>query len=565
MLYERVVLPILEQQTPPRLPAPLAALPIVASVIAVCVGALVLFGWYFDLEQLKRVFPGFVAMNPMTATLFIITGAALSMSISRETSNVVRACAKILSAAVALIALIKLADMAVGWLPNVDEVLFASKLSDVHDKLPNRIAPNTALNFILVGLSIMTIDRRIERFSLSQAFAILAGFGALLPVTGYAYGVHSFYGMASFIPMALHSAVTFLVLAGGIFFARPETGFAQVFTIDDPRGVLARRLFPSAVLLTLFLGWIHLYGERHGFYESEFGTTLFAITLSLLFVILVRWTVWTMSKLEEERALATTRLHEANRRKDEMIAVVSHDLCSPLTGLRMVIDILREKPQQPPKELLELMDESMRRMVSMVRGLLDVAKLHSDQLQLECEDVRVSDVVRHSIEPLKINADAKDITLKLDVTPEEPVLCADHLRLSQIFNNLLSNAVKFTAPGGTVAVIVDLAGDGVRVQVKNTGLGIPKGDLPHIFDKYYQASTKASVGEGGTGLGLAIVRELVLLHGGQVDVTSEVNRGTIFTVYLPKRIPACVKQTAGVTRGQPATNLPDSGLQPDHS
>ena len=565
MLYERVVLPILEQQTPPRLPAPLAALPIVASVIAVCVGALVLFGWYFDLEQLKRVFPGFVAMNPMTATLFIITGAALSMSISRETSNVVRACAKILSAAVALIALIKLADMAVGWLPNVDEVLFASKLSDVHDKLPNRIAPNTALNFILVGFSIMTIDRRIERFSLSQAFAILAGFGALLPVTGYAYGVHSFYGMASFIPMALHSAVTFLVLAGGIFFARPETGFAQVFTIDDPRGVLARRLFPSAVLLTLFLGWIHLYGERHGFYESEFGTTLFAITLSLLFVILVRWTVWTMSKLEEERALATTRLHEANRRKDEMIAVVSHDLCSPLTGLRMVIDILREKPQQPPKELLELMDESMRRMVSMVRGLLDVAKLHSDQLQLECEDVRVSDVVRHSIEPLKINADAKDITLKLDVTPEEPVLCADHLRLSQIFNNLLSNAVKFTAPGGTVAVIVDLAGDGVRVQVKNTGLGIPKGDLPHIFDKYYQASTKASVGEGGTGLGLAIVRELVLLHGGQVDVTSEVNRGTIFTVYLPKRIPACVKQTAGVTRGQPATNLPDSGLQPDHS
>ena len=529
-------------------------------------GVLVLFGWYFDLEQLKRVFPGFVAMNPMTATLFIITGAALAMSISREHSNVIRGCAKILSAAVALIAFIKLMDIAVGWLPNVDEVLFASKLSDVHDKLPNRIAPNAALNFILVGLAILTLDRRTERFSISQAFAILAGFGALLPVTGYAYGVHSFNGMASFIPMALHSAVTFLVLSGGIFFARPETGFAQVFTTNDPRGVLARRLFPSAVLLTLFLGWIHLYGERQGFYESEFGTTLFAIALSILFVVLVRWTVWTVSKLEEERALATARLYEATRRKDEMIAVVSHDLCSPLTGFRMVIDLLRDKPEQASEDLLDLMDHSARRMVSMVRGLLDVAKLQSDQMELECEDVFVSEVLRHSMEPLQINADAKQIALQLDVAPGEPMLRGDRLRLSQVFNNLLSNAVKFTAPGGTVALTVDLARDGVRVAVKDTGLGIPKTDLPHIFDKYYQASTKATAGEAGTGLGLAIVRELVLLHGGQIDVTSELNRGTTFTVYLPKRIPeASIKKTAGVKRGQPVTNLPDSGLQPDHS
>lgn len=504
-------------------------------------------------------------MNPLTAILFVMAGAALAMSILPNRSSAARVSARILSAAVALIALIKLADIVVGWLPNLDELLFASKLSDVHDKLPNRMAPNTALNFVLAGFSLFTLDLTGKRFSLSQASAILIGFGALLPVTGYAYGVHSFNGMASFIPMALHTAVTFLILAGGIFFARPEDAFAQVFATNDPRGVLARRLFPSAVLLTLFLGWFHLYGERRGFYESEFGTTLFAIALCIVFVILVRWTVWTVSRLEEERALAADRLYEANRRKDEMIAVVSHDLCSPLTGFRMIIDLLRDQPKQPD-DLLDLMDHSVRRMVSMVRGLLDVAKLQADQLDLECGDVLVSDVLRHSMEPLQINANAKHITLSLEVAAGEPTLCADQLRLSQIFNNLLSNAVKFTAPGGKVAVTVDLARDGVRVAVNDTGLGIPNPDLPHIFDKYYQASTKATAGEGGMGLGLAIVRELVLLHGGRIDVTSKVNRGTTFTVYLPKRIPeASIKQTAAVSRTSLPASPAESGLQTEHS
>jgi signal transduction histidine kinase len=538
-------------------PALLAILPAIASITAICIGTLVLIGWSFDLERLKRVLPGFVAMNPMTATLFIFAGTALAMSILQELSGVRRTLTKILSVIVVVAALTKLLDVGITSLPNVDELLFASKLSEVRNQLPNRMAPNTALNFILVGLSLLTLPLPAKRFSPSQAFAILAGFGALLPVTGYAYGVRSFQGMSSFIPMALHTAVTFLILAAGLFFARPETGFAQVFAKNDPRGVMARRLFPLAVLLILFLGWLRLWGERQGFYESKFGTALFAITLSILFVILVRWTVWTVSKLEDERAIANARLHDLNRRKDEMIAVVSHDLCSPLTGFRMVIDLLREKPEQPSNDLLDLMDHSARRMVSMVRGLLDVAKLQSDEVELEYEEMLVSDAIRQSMEPLAINANAKQITLKLDIAPGEPIVRVDHLRVSQIFNNLLSNAVKFTAPGGRVSVSVDSADEGVRVAIADTGLGIPKNDLPHVFDKYYQASTKATGGEKGTGLGLAIVRELVLLHGGKIDVSSELNRGTTFTVYLPQK-PSAGCKTAGVTKKVDSSRLPNN-------
>jgi signal transduction histidine kinase len=539
---------MLEPETP-TLPRALAALPRLASTVVICVGSFVLVGWALDLESLKRVMPGFVAMNPMTASLFVCAGLSLAILIQRDVSRNMHVVARILALTVTIVAVTKLMDVAVGWLPNVDQALFDSKLSDVRDQMPNRMAPNTALNFIFVGLSLCMLAFAPKRSSASQGYAIMAAFGGLLPLTGYAYGVQLFRGMASFIPMAIHTATAFLILAAGLFFARPDAPMAQVFAANDPRGVMARRLFPLAVLITLFLGWLRVHGERLQLYESEFGTALFAITLSVLFIILVRWTVATVGKLEQERAIANFRLQELNRRKDEMIAVVSHDLCSPLTGFRMVIDLLREGREQPSGDLLELMDHSARRMVSMVRGLLDVAKLESDNIELEREELLVSEVIQHSMEPLAINANAKQITLELHIAPGEPVLHADRLRLSQIFNNLLSNAVKFTSLGGKVTVVIDPARDGVRTIVKDTGLGIPKNDLPHVFDKYYQASTKATAGENGTGLGLAIVRELVLLHGGQIDLTSEVSQGTTFTVYLPQATLASPGgQTASVVR-----------------
>lgn len=505
-----------------------------ASGFAVCIGIFVLIGWFFDLEPLKRVLPGFVAMNPATAALFILTGIALASAL-RSRSLVTGVMGKVLSSIVVIAAAAEFLEFLGICRSPIDEVLFAAKLSAMQDVLPNRMAPNTALNFFLAGLSILLLDTRGRR-SLGQALAILIGFGAILSITGYGYGVRSFSGLAPIIPTAFHTAVTFLVLATGIFFAVPRAPLPEPFATNDPREVLARILrilFPLAVLLTLFLGWLCVWGERHQLYESAFGTALYGITLSFLFAFFVRWAVSVVGKLEAEHAVATARLREVNRRKDEMIAVVSHDLCSPLTGFRMVIDLLRERREEPTDELLDIMDHSARRMVSMVRGSLDISKLQAEELELELEDVLASEVIRQSMEPLAINANAKRITLQLQVAPGEPMLRADRLRLSQIFSNLLSNAVKFTSNGGAVDVTLEPSGKGIEVNVRDTGLGISQEELPHIFDKYRQTTTKATSGESGTGLGLAIVRELVLLHAGQITVTSELNHGSVFTILLP--------------------------------
>jgi signal transduction histidine kinase len=516
-----------------QVPDMLLALPPVACGFAICIGIFVLIGWSFDLEPLKRVLPGFVAMNPATAVLFILTGVALASALRSGPSGIASVIGKVVAAIVVVTAVSELLELAGIWHSHVDELLFASKLTAKQDILPNRMAPTTAFNFFLTGLSVFLLDLR-GRHSVSQALAIVIGFGALLPITGYAYGAHSFAGLAAFIPMALHTAVAFMVLAAGIFFAVPHAPLTEPFATKDPRGVLARILLPMAVLLTLFLGWLCVWGAHHELFDREFGAALNAITLCVFLAVLIRWSVSKVGTLEAERRVTNARLRDLNRRKDEMIAVVSHDLCSPLTGFRTVIDLLREKKEEPTEELLEIMDHSAQRMVSLVRGLLDISKLQADKIELELDDVLVSEVIRQSMEPLAINANAKHIVLKLQVATGEQLLRADPLRLSQIFSNLLTNAVKFTSNGGTVSVTVEpTAGGGVEVNVRDTGLGIPKDELPHIFDTYRQTTTKATAGEGGTGLGLAIVRELVLLHAGQVTVASEFNRGTVFTVLLP--------------------------------
>ena len=311
-----------------ELPILLKILPAAASAIAICVGVLVLAGWLFGVELLKRVLPGFVAMNPATAFCFIVAGLALAMSIRQNQTEAARRLATILSFIVLLIGLAKLIGIGANWHPNVDEWLFASKLAAAGREMPNRMAPNTAFNFVLVGLSLLALDVANRRFSPSQAFAILAGFCALLPITGYVYGVQSFRGFASFIPMALHTAITFLILTAGIFFARPSAPLAQLFATREPRGVMARRLFPVAVLLTLVLGWLSVWGERRNIFEGAFGTALLAITLSVLFVILVTWTVWTVSNLELERVAANRALLENKRRlqeaHDQMALILNH-------------------------------------------------------------------------------------------------------------------------------------------------------------------------------------------------------------------------------------------------
>lgn len=235
-------------------------------------------------------------------------------------------------------------------------------------------------------------------------------------------------------------------------------------------------------------------------------------------------------------AEANTRLHELNMFKDNLLAITSHDLRSPLGAIQNMAEILLEDEDLPDdlrRRLTRNIYDSTHHLIDMVTKLLDLSRLEAGRVELEPIDLLASQVARQSIQALQASAEAKAITTQLVVEPGEQSLSADWMKLSQIMGNLLSNAIKFTPNGGQITVTVGPAPGGVRVSVADTGLGIPNDQLPVLFEKFRQVHTRGTADERGSGLGLAIVRELVDLHGGRIEVMSEPRRGSTFVVHLP--------------------------------
>jgi PAS domain S-box-containing protein len=243
-----------------------------------------------------------------------------------------------------------------------------------------------------------------------------------------------------------------------------------------------------------------------------------------------------LQQTETELMAANARLQELDRLKDELLAVTSHDLRSPITTIRMATDILldeRRAARVDRHRYLETISQATRRMLVLSNDLSDLARINTGELQLEITPVVLSEVARAAVRELAVKAAGKAITMSVDVAGDEPPVAGDYNRLYQVISNLLGNAIKFTPEGGQVHIRVRSAPGEVVLEVQDTGIGIPAGQVAEMFQHFKHASRPGTAGEQGTGLGLTIVRRLVELHGGQITVDSEEGRGSTFTIRLP--------------------------------
>jgi PAS domain S-box-containing protein len=253
------------------------------------------------------------------------------------------------------------------------------------------------------------------------------------------------------------------------------------------------------------------------------------------------------------------RAEEANRAKDEFLAVVSHELRTPLTAILGYCGMMRlgKLSEARRAHAFEVIDRNARAQAQLVEDLLDISRIVSGKLRLEVRETDPREVLRAALEAVRPAALAKGIRLEVDAEPVGEIQ-ADPDRLQQVAWNLLSNAIKFTPAEGRVTARLRREGSGISLQVEDTGQGIPGEFLPYVFDRFRQGDASSKRAHGGLGLGLAISRHLMELHGGTMDAHSDgTGKGATFTARLPVRALVAERKlpTAALPVRGPSRNL----------
>ncbi|HEY9604472.1 MAG TPA: ATP-binding protein [Allocoleopsis sp.] len=232
----------------------------------------------------------------------------------------------------------------------------------------------------------------------------------------------------------------------------------------------------------------------------------------------------------------TQELEEANRIRDEFLAIVSHELRTPLNAILGCAQLLRKRKlnESSMSRALEAIERNAKLQTQLVENLLDISYLLQGKLRLEKRPIALKPVIEAVINAVQAAADVKAIQLESCLDDSMDFVSGESHRLQQIVETLLNNAIKFTPQGGRVTIQLDRKDNRARIQVSDTGQGISAEFLPHVFDRFRQADSSMTRTHGGLGLGLAIVWELVQLHDGTIEVESPgVGRGATFTVSLP--------------------------------
>lgn len=254
-------------------------------------------------------------------------------------------------------------------------------------------------------------------------------------------------------------------------------------------------------------------------------------------------------RMEDDLRQTASDLSEANRRKNEFLAMLAHELRNPLAPIRNALQVLKLTGGDPTtvSTATEMMERQVGQMVRFVDDLLDVSRISRGKIELRQERMDLASAVNHAVEAALPLYSSLGNELTVTLPPESINLLADPARIIQVVGNLLNNACKFTPRGGKVRLTVEKEGNEAVIRVRDTGIGIAAEQLPHIFEMFMQIDTSLERSVSGLGIGLTLVKNLVEMHGGAVQVFSEgLGRGSEFVVHLPTVDKAAESEPGGV-------------------
>jgi PAS domain S-box-containing protein len=324
-------------------------------------------------------------------------------------------------------------------------------------------------------------------------------------------------------------------------FDRTEAGFFDVIEPDDRAAV--RHAVDTAVATGA--DYVVEFRFRHGSGEVRWmegrGRAVYAGDGTALMLYGIGIDVTARKRAEAALREAKEAAESANQLKDQFLATLSHELRTPLNAILGYARMLQTNSIAPEnrQRAIDVIERNAAAQNQLIEDLLDISRITRGQVRLDPAPTLIAAVLTEAVEGVRPAADAKRITLEVEIDPAAGIVTADATRLQQVFWNLLTNAVKFTGPGGRITVRARrVEDDEVEVAVIDTGAGIYADFLPFVFEPFRQADARPVNGQGGLGLGLAISRQLVELHGGTIHAVSDgVGHGATFVVRLPRSEP----------------------------
>lgn len=229
-----------------------------------------------------------------------------------------------------------------------------------------------------------------------------------------------------------------------------------------------------------------------------------------------------------------TEMKNMQTMRRELVGNISHELRTPVAGIKAMVETLREgaiEDRQIAMDFLSRIDREVDHLTQMIAELTELSRIETGKEKLKMEPVKLDYLIKEVVERFTTLAQRQQVTLIADLPINMPTVIGDRERIRQALVNLVHNAIKFNRPGGKVTIIATAGSASITVSISDTGIGIPKEELPHVFERFYKVD-KARSG-GGTGLGLAIVKHIVQAHGGNVWAASEEGKGSTFSFTLP--------------------------------
>lgn len=312
------------------------------SLFIIGVGCFVLIGWAMDISALKSVLPGLASMKSNTALLFVLCGISLWIQVEGKSRRIAQACTFI----AAFVGLLTLGEYIFNGDLGIDQLLFRD--TAINAVYPGRMSPASALAFLLIGLALLLPYGRFNEPLVITTFAISA-----LALIGYIYGVSSLYQIGEYSSMALHTALSFILLSIAFFFARSDQGLMQTILADTAGGNILRRLIPVVLVFPILLGWVRLWGQRAGLYDTAFGLAIMVISLITTLAIFIWLNAKELTIIDINRKKANKTLLERENKLTTLFEILP-------VGIS-ILDAERKVTYTNPalKKILDISDEKL--------------------------------------------------------------------------------------------------------------------------------------------------------------------------------------------------------------